>query len=340
MSRHADSRIDQKNATVAEAGVPLFLQRKTASSFLSPPSLQNQPDEENLVMDAQETGDAVDFAPIAFDPGQEIDTSENSVEIPRDKKYSDQFRQLEVLIEERSHTRAITRWAMNFFQGNPSIENVARSLTKKVDYALFAINRAEGFPLAWLDATSWFGIFRIPIDAAVELYLERSRIPWLITYRIPRPVAVAMIAVEDVRGKCEEHAFLTVYLLTIGHMIQEMPYGQLIGDIYYTGAATAKHGFAILVKGDEFKEAIKASIEKTGKIDARWLCKHTDLWGANAWIVDGWSGEAKKLSDNPVSLSYIMTQGFRRNPTTSLTSEWDLTVYQMALRVAQAYGIQ
>lgn len=336
--RSLDHEIKQKQASDSTAGIPLFFQRSVASSVRSDlVQRQMEDQDEDFVLDAEETRDALDFEPIEFDFSQR----DRSVEIPWGEMYSAQFRQLEVLIAERSRARAVTIWAMNFFKGSPSIEQVAHALSKKVDDALFAINKLEGV-LTWFDLTSWFGIFRKPIDAAVDLYLKKSFIPWLITYRIPRPVAAALYAVEDVRGKCEEHAFLTVYLLTIGHMIQKMPFAQLQGDIYYTGAATEEHAMAILVKGDEFKDAVQASIDETGSINARWLCEHTFLWGPNAWIVDGWAGEATKLSDNPITLNYYMTQGFRRDPRDKnrLPSEWDVTVLQMAKRVARTYGIQ
>jgi hypothetical protein len=324
------------------ASLPLFL-RASAVSAVPSALVQRQVEEEEqpVILDATETRDAVDFAPIVFDPSQTAGSAGRSVEIPAAEKYSAQFRQLEILIGDRSRARAVTVWAMNFFAAGPSIEAVAKALSKKVDDALFAVNRAEGF-ITWFDLTTWFEDYRKSIDWMVDLYLEQTRDAWFITYRVPRPVAVAMFAVEDVRGKCEEHAFLTIYLLSIGHMIQGMPFGQLKGDIYYTGAATEDHAMAILVKGAEFKDALKACIAETGRIDSRWLCEHTELWGANAWIADGWKGEAEKLSDNPVDLSWYMTQGFRRDPRDArkLPSEWDVTVLQMANRVARDYGIQ
>jgi hypothetical protein len=327
------------------SNLSILKQEAASRNFIPVESVHLEDEKKGTVLDAQETRDAIDFEPIETTPFE----LPRSVEIPWGEKYSDQFRQLEIEIGERSRTRAITIWAMDFFEGGPPIEDVATALTKKVDDALFAINRLEGLR-TWIEPTTWFDMYRKPIDAAMDLYLERSLTPWLITYRIPRPLAVAVHAVEDIKGKCEEHAFLTVYLLSIGHMIQKMPFGQLAGDIYYTGVGMEKspflgilerrHAMVILVKGDEFKDALKASIDQTGSINARWLCEHTDLWGPNAWIVDGWTGKAKKLSDNPITLDWTLSQEFRRNPRGSLTSEWDVTVDEMANRVARAYGIQ
>jgi hypothetical protein len=264
--------------------------------------------------------------------------------LPPGEKYREQFRQLHIEIGKRLRARAITNWAMSFFQSTPAIPNIAKAMTKKIDDALLAVNKIGESLMAGFvfDLTNWFpGLtFRESIDFLADLYVKRSHTPWLITYRIPRAVAVAVQAVEDKRGKCEEHAFLAVYLLTVGHMIQNMPFGQLRGDIFYTGAATTKHGIAILVKGSEFKNAIIASKKKTGKINPRWLCLHTNLWGKSAWIIDGWEGKAEKLAKNPISLDYVMSQTFRRNVAEKIPSKWDVTVDQMAKRVASIYGIK
>jgi hypothetical protein len=347
----------------ASAGLPLFLQRAPLVS-IEPDVIQRfcDPNTQSCLDDTSAEADAGPVAGesaaeggvAACDPerqscqepepggGSETETQEDTP--APGELYAAQFRQLDILLQDRLRARAVTDWAMGFFQDEPSIEGVAHVLTRKIDDALLAVNRGvESLKAGFIfDLTNWFpGInFRVPIEYAANLYLERSRIPWLITYRIPGPVAVAAVAVEDMRGKCEEHAFLAVYLLTIGHMIQNMPFGQLRGDIFYTGAASESHAVSILVLGDEFKDALRASVEQTGGIDARWLCAHTDLWGPNAWIVDGWSGKASRLAQDPIALDYARSQEFRRDRSGGLTSEWDVTVNQLARRVAGAYGIQ
>ena len=260
------------------------------------------------------------------------------------EKYKAQLRQLHIEIGKRLRARAISNWALKFFQTNPDIPKIAKALSAKIDSALLAVNRGvESLQAGFIfDLTNWFpGLtFRENIDKLADMYLKRSRTPWLITYRIPRAVAVAVQAVEDKRGKCEEHAFLAVYLLTIGHMIQNMPFGQLKIDIYYTGAATSNHAMVILVKGAEFKGAILASKKRTGKIDLEWLRTHTREWGKSAWIVDGWTGKAKKLTGETVSLDYTKTQSFRRDAASGKTSKWDVTLKQMVERVAKDYNIK
>ncbi len=258
-------------------------------------------------------------------------------------KYRAQLRQLHIEVGERLRARAVSNWALKFFQGNPDIPMIAKALSAKIDDALLAVNRGvESLKAGFiLDLTNWVpGIsFRANIDKLADLYLKRSRTPWLITYRIPRAVAVAVQAVEDKRGKCEEHAFLAVYLLTLGHMIQNMPFGRLKGDIYYTGAGTYNHAIAILVKGTEFKDAIIASKKRTGKVEFQWLRTHTKVWGKSAWIVDGHKGEAKKLAGERILLDYTKSQTFRRDVSTGVVSKWDVTVRQMVKRVAKDYEI-
>ena len=260
--------------------------------------------------------------------------------------YRDQLRQLNTEVGKRLRARAISYWAIHFFQANPYIHEIAKALTQKVDSALFAVNRlAETFQAGSIfDFTNWTGwfperSFRGSIDKTADMYLKRSFTPWLITYRIPRAVAVAVQAVEDKRGLCEEHAFLAIYLLTLGHMIQNMPFGRLKRDIYYTAAATKKHAMVILVKGAEFKTAVIESKIGTGKINAEWLRTHPEEWGESAWIADGWSGKAKKLSGQKISFDYVKTQTYRRDPKSGAISKWDATVRQMAERVAKDYRI-
>jgi hypothetical protein len=259
------------------------------------------------------------------------------------QRYRPQLGQLHIEIGKRLRARAISNWALKFFQSNPDIPQIAKALSAKIDSALLAVNRGVESLMAgfFFDMTNWVpGLsFREIIDKTADLYLKRSRTPWLITYRIPRAVAVAVQAVEDTRGKCEEHAFLSVYLLTLGHMIQNMPFGQLKGDIYYTGAATSKHAMVNLVKGAEFKDAIIASKKRTGKIDLEWLRTHTKEWGKSAWIADGWTGEAKKLAGEAISLDYLKTKRFRRDVKSGSTSKWDVTLSQMVERVAKTYKI-
>ncbi len=253
--------------------------------------------------------------------------------------YKAQLRQLHIAIGKRARTRAVSNWALKFFAGKPTIDTVARSLTKKIDQSLYAINniREHLQSLSIIDLSNF--VYRWKIDYMTKVLLGAGNTPWLINYRIPRALAVALISVEEVRGKCEEHAFLGLYLLTVGHMIQNKSYGRLANDIYYTGAATSKHGFIILVLGKEFKNAVAASKKLRGKIDPKWLMAHKNLWGKNAWVADGWTGKAKKLSADASKLDYTMIQTYRRDPDSKRTSEWDLTVLQMAERVAKDYGI-
>jgi hypothetical protein len=258
--------------------------------------------------------------------------------------YRDQLRQLHIELNKRLRARAISNWALNFFAGNPDIPQIAKALSAKVDSALLAVNRGtESLKAGFIfDLTNWVPLisFRDRIDFVADLYLKRSRTSWLITYRIPRAVAVATEAVEDKRGKCEEHAFLAVYLLTIGHMIQNQPFGRLKNDIYFTGAATPKHAMVILVKGAEFKKAISESKKRTGKVDYEWLRKNTHRWGKSAWIVDGWDrSRSKKLSGETIQLDYSKTSTFRRDPKSGGISKWDLNVEEMVKRVSTDYKL-
>lgn len=269
----------------------------------------------------------------------------NDIASPNDgATYRDQLRQLHIELKKRLRARAISNWALNFFAGNPDIPQIAKALSAKVDSALLAVNRfVESCQAGSIfDLTNWVpGMnFRTVIDHATEMYLKRSRTDWLITYRIPRAVAVATQAVEDTRGKCEEHAFLAIYLLTIGHMIQNMPFGRLKNDIYFTGAATPKHAMVILVKGAEFKDAIIGSTLGTGKIDLEWLRRNPRQWGSSAWIVDGWdTGNVGKLTTQKIELDYGKSLRFRRAENSGGVSKWDITLQQMVNRVVEDYKI-
>lgn len=266
----------------------------------------------------------------------------NTAEGESKEGYEIQLKQLNRFLEDKFKTRALTLWAIDFFSQNPNIEEIAQTLTSKVDSVLFAVNSlAEtwraGFILNYDNHT-----FRGRTDKYEEIFLN-SLEPSMIGYRIPRPLAVALESVEVKRGKCEEHAMLTIYLLTIGHMIQNMPFGRLKGDIYYTGLATEgtliDHAIVVLVQGKEFKSAVEASIEENERISPKWLNLNLNLWGPSAWIVDGWDGNARPLSKEQLVVSPSKSENFRRNPGESLSSEWDVTVLQMANRVAQDYGI-
>jgi hypothetical protein len=57
-----------------------------------------------------------------------------------------------------------------------------------------------------------------------------QRTPLHIQYRIPRAWATALQMAKSPYGRCEEHAFYALYLLTIGHMVQKMPFGRLVRD--------------------------------------------------------------------------------------------------------------
>ena len=259
--------------------------------------------------------------------------------------YRNQLRQLHIELGKRLRARAVSNWALNFFARNPDIPEIARALSAKIDDALLAVNRGVESLKAGLifDLSNWVpGLsFRDVIDYTTDLYLKRSRTDWLITYRIPRAVAVATQAVEDKRGKCEEHAFLAVYLLTIGHMIQNQPFGRLKNDIYFTGAATPKHAMVILVKGAEFKDAVIQSAKRTGSIDYAWLRKNTSHWGKSAWIVDGWdTRNVKKLAGEKIQLDHAKTLTFQRAKDSGGVTKWDVTVSEMANRVASDYQLK
>jgi hypothetical protein len=263
--------------------------------------------------------------------------------------YRAQLSELNTLIGEHLRARAVTDWAISFFQKDPDIDEIAQALSHEVDLALLAVNDYTSWDIlkagAFFDLTNyyWFpGFWRDDIDFLKDFYTNISVESSEITYRIPKEVAVAIKAVEDTRGKCEEHAFLAIYLLSIGHMIQNMPFGQLHRDIFYTGVGTAvpNHAKVILVKGLEFKDAIIASKKGTEEIDNDWIRKNPGTWGNNAWIVDGWKGKAIKLSDEPIPLDEKLNLTFVRDPKSGVTSEWDVTVDQMIERVKKTYSIE
>lgn len=267
----------------------------------------------------------------------------------KSKKHRDDFQRLfDICLEKHLKSRAITEWAVKFFQKRPTkIEDIAKALTKKVDDSLFAVNYSPYYSPArfWKEAklgwSSGFDNYRAKMDDIVREFLKLSKEPWIIHHRIPRAVAVMAMAVEHEVGKCEEHAFMTIYLLTIGHMIQGMPFGQLWSDIFYTALATPKHAQVVLVRGAEFKRAIEHCLDKKWNIKGECLFKHTDKWGRSAWIVDGWHGVAKPFTKESTSYSWLVTQTYRRDPNPyKPPSMWDVTPLQMAYRVARSHGLR
>jgi len=261
-------------------------------------------------------------------------------------KYLKQFSQINRHIGKRRRSRAVTNWAIKFFQSKPDTENIAKALTAKVDQALLAIGWSRMGDtlktLSFLDLTNWGDWWRRDIDKLSRSYLNNKTLGGNnISYRIPREVAVAIQAVEDRRGRCEEHALLTMYLLTIGHMVQNTRFGCLQNDIYYCGAATEDHAFAIVVKGAEFKHAILEAKRSGRRPMINWFYLNTKKWGKSAWRIDGYGGKAQRLADLNLTIHYSLTQSVgRRNPYSKTpSSDWDLTVKAMVDRVSKDYKI-
>lgn len=299
-------------------------------------------------------------------------------EINDGEKYRKQLGQLHSIVGTNSKLRALSNWALNFFDDEPDIKEIAKFVSKKVDMALVASNhpREQYKGLNFLDFTNrdihpgintkilfskkffsrnfykafmvknrWS--FRTSIDKKTNSFKNSSKDS--IKYRIPMVLASSLGSTDRAGGKCEEHSFLSLYLLNVGQMIQNMPHGQLKNDIFYTGAATAGHAMSLLVKGKEFKKAIlRAKRETKGKplpeINRilNWLILNTDKWGNNSWIVDGWDTKnVKTLAKKSKKLvpHYGMTQAFRRDTSSGISSKWDLTIKQMIYRVAKVHGV-
>lgn len=260
--------------------------------------------------------------------------------------YYKQFSQINRHIGKRRRTRAVTNWAIKFFQSKPDIETIAKAVTAKVDQALLAIgifrmdDTIKTLPI--IDLTNWFDWWRRDIDQLSHSYLNNQRLGGNnISYRIPREVAVAIQAVEDLRGRCEEHALLALYLLTIGHMVQNTRFGRLQNDMYYCGAAIEKHSFSIVVKGAEFKQAILEAKKSGRQPIINWFYLNTKKWGQSAWKIDGYEGKAQRLAELDLTFHYDKTQSVgRRNPYSKTPSpNWDLTVKAMVDRVSGDYTI-
>lgn len=313
-------------------------------------------------------------------------------EINDGMKYKDQFKQLNTTLGKSSPLRALSNWALNFFDDEPDIKKIAKAVSQKVDKAIYAVNRpaelkeylknkssilsmirhfehsptlTSKFPFISKKSSDWS--FRTKILYQAKQF-NKANTSWAVTYRMPMILAAAAISTQEQSGKCEEHAYTSLYLLNIGHMVQNMPYGQLKNDIFYTGAAITGHAITLLVKGKEFKKAILMAKKSTNKSDMNsilaWLVLNTKKWGSNAWIVDGWntknvksiSAMNKNLSidrgttskmfsrsfgekSNKASLSFMARmKGVKAAKSNS--SAWDLTIKQMVYRVAKVHGIK
>ncbi len=318
------------------------------------------------------------------------------------KKHHAQFIQLQKEIEKNKQLLKLTQWATAFFDDEPDIKKIAQKVSAMVDYSIDAVNTRE-FILYLLKNKSLlktlrqfehspkfsinfnlykkylpyisFGVskknndwsYRSLILTQAKTYKKQANTDWAITYRMPMILAAANIAAKTESGRCEEHAYTSLYLLNMGHMIQNMPYGQLKNDIFYTGAAIKGHAFALLVKGKEFKKAIEDAITFEGKSDIdtilSWLAKNNKKWGKNAWIIDGWntknvSSLASRKTNLPLKTK-ISSKMFSRDfgqknqnfsksvmavvnavkTHSSNSSKWDLTLKQMIYRVAKKYRI-
>ncbi len=318
------------------------------------------------------------------------------------KKHHAQFIQLQKEIGKNKQLLKLTQWATAFFDDEPDIKKIAQKVSAMVDYSIDAVNTRE-FILYLLKNKSLlktlrqfehspkfsvnfnlykkylpyisFGVskknndwsYRSLILTQAKTYKKQANTDWAITYRMPMILAAANIAARTESGRCEEHAYTSLYLLNMGHMIQNMPYGQLKGDIFYSGCAIKGHAFALLVKGKEFKKAIDDAIAFEGKSDIDtilgWLAKNTKNWGKNAWIIDGWntknvSSLASRKTNLPLKTK-ISSKMFSRDfgtgtPTAALSpaakrlgikphkakgTSWDLTIKQMVYRVAKKHKV-
>ncbi len=255
--------------------------------------------------------------------------------------YRSQLQQLNTQIADRDRARAVADWALAFFDGSPDIEAVARGVTRKVDDALLTagpIKPGEFLAtLPFLDMFYYNDWWRMYLDEAAALNAQNSFSPKLLSYRIPRAMAIGIFAVQDMRGRCEEHAFLALYLLTIGHMIQNMPFGRLRNDIYYAGMAVEGHAFAVVVKGAEMKDGILAA-PKESEPRRKWLAENLEKWGRNAWIIDGYE-EVRTLAQERRVVDLIAGQRFRRSDNSTEPSEFDLTVGAMVGRINADYHL-
>ncbi len=286
-------------------------------------------------------------------------------EINDGKKYKDQLNQLHIAVGKNKAMRALSNWALNFFDDEPEIKSIATAVSGKVDKTVYAQNRPSEHlqSLSILDSQNMEYWIKIPFFSVknngsyrslMELQsktFEKTTTPWAITYRMPKILASAMVTTQSRVGKCEEHSMLSLYLLNVGHMIQNMPYGQLKNDIFYTGAAIKGHAMSILVKGAEFKKAIlRAKRETKGKPGSEitrilnWMLLNSKKWGKNAWVVDGWDTDKVSTLESKkkkLTFHYSNTNDtFKRAITDNKLSKWDLTIRQMIYRVAKVHGIK
>lgn len=290
-------------------------------------------------------------------------------EINDGKKYKDQLKQLHITVGKNKTMRAVSNWALNFFDDEPKIESIATAVSNKVDKTVYAQNKLSEHlqSLSILDTQNMEYWIKIPTPwgdikaknsgsyrSLMELQskaFEKTTTPWAITYRMPKILAAAMVTTKSRVGKCEEHSMLSLYLLNVGHMIQNMPYGQLKNDIFYTGAAIKGHAMSILVKGAEFKKAIlRAKRETKGKPGSEitrilnWMLLNSKKWGKNAWVVDGWDTDKVSTLESKkkkLTFHYSNTNDtFKRAITDNKLSKWDLTIRQMIYRVAKVHGIK
>ena len=264
--------------------------------------------------------------------------------------YRQQFRQLRILLADYQAARDLTNWAIRFFQKASTIEEIARGVSRRVDKALRAVN-SNGPDSSFFDHYLGTPAMRYFSDAVTKSFAANPEV--LVTHRIPAPLAIALVAVKKNMGRCEEHARLSLYLLTIGHMIHNTGFGQLKNDIYYCGAGKSDHAFGVLVKGQEFANAIREAkkavpvMVKDGYFNNdyfEWFYNNTSKWGANAWTVDGWTGKAIKLAQSGYKLDKGKTWSVSlRDPHQGEPvkfSKYDLSVYSMSKRIAEAYRIE
>lgn len=253
------------------------------------------------------------------------------------------LRQVKALTSKQEQLRKSTLWANTFFKQKPDIPKIASSLSVFVDVSIHAQNRFPdrlGYRAPPIVDYVLYRRSRSKIDKHTASILKLYHKPQHIQYRIPQAWATALQMAKSPYGRCEEHAYYALYLLTIGHMAQGMPFGRLKGDIYYTGAGQSDHAMVILVKGTEFRDLLKKKMDKEKNVSIPWLLQNTDRWGKSAWVLDGWdAGKCKNLAQAKITLNHNKSLVFRRSEPSRVPSEWDLHLIAMIKRVAKDYKL-